>query len=88
MFGGDAEDIAHEIIQLRKNEPIASTDKLESELYSYGESIRKCKPYITTTSTFFTIKVTAESGKARASLVALINKEKNKMKKIAIVSNL
>jgi len=88
MFGGDAEDIANEIIQMRKKEPITSIDKLESELYAYGESIRKCKPYITTTSTFFTIKVTAEIGKARASLVALINKENKKMNKIAIVSNL
>ncbi len=88
MYGGDAEDIANEIIQIRKNEPIATIKKLEEELYVYGESVRKCKPYITTTSTFFTIKVTAASGKARATLVALIKKEGKKTNKIAIVSNL
>lgn len=88
MFGGDAEDIANEIIQIRKKEPIASTDKLEGDLYAYGESIRKCLPYITTTSTFFTIKVTATSGKAKATLVALIKKDAKNTNKIAVVSDL
>lgn len=88
MFGGDAEDIANEIIQIRKKEPIASTDKLEGDLYAYGESIRKCLPYITTTSTFFTIKVTATSGKAKATLVALIKKGAKSTDKIAVVSDL
>ena len=88
MFGGDAEDIANEIIHLRKKEPIVSTDKLEGDLYGYAESIRKCQPYITTTSTFFTIKVTATSGKAKATLVALIKKDAKTTTKMAVVSEL
>ncbi len=86
-FGGDAEEIAHEIIQTRREKPFKNIDELESLLYRYSESIRKAKSYITTTSKFFAVKVTAVSGSARTSAVATVIKEGRKVSKIAIISN-
>jgi len=85
-FGGDAVKIADEIIRLRRIKPLKDTKELEKELLRYSDSIRKCSDYITTTSKFFTIRVTAVSGLARASAIIAITKEGRKMRKIAIVS--
>ena len=86
-FGGDAEEIAHEIIQIRREKPFKNINELENLLYRYSESIRKAKSYITTTSKFFAVKVTAVSGSARTSAVATVIKEGKKVSKIAIISN-
>jgi len=74
-FGGKAPEIAEAIIQRRKQKPFASIDQLISDLYQYADSIKKAKPYITTNSTIFTIKVTAVSGNAVISEVAGIYKQ-------------
>jgi hypothetical protein len=86
IFGGDAVKIAEEIIQLRKIKPIKDFSELRAKLLQYSDSIDKCKPYISTTSDFFTIRVTATSGTATTINVIAIKKEKNKVEKIAIVS--
>lgn len=86
-FGGDADEIAHEIIQKRREKPFKNIDELEDALYAYSLSIEKARPYITTKSTFFSIKVTAVSGSAKASAVATIIKNGNKATNIAIISN-
>ncbi|MHC5059854.1 MAG: type II secretion system protein GspK [Planctomycetota bacterium] len=87
-FGGDAEDIAEEIIQRRHEKPFASIDELQSSLYRYSGSIKKAKNYITTASKFFAIKVTANHGRARTSAVATVIKERNKIQPIAVISDL
>jgi hypothetical protein len=86
IFGGDADKIAQEIIQLRRIQPIESIDDLKSALFGYSDSIADCEKYITTTSNFFTIRVTAVSGIAKASAVAAIAKDGKKVKPIAVVS--
>jgi hypothetical protein len=85
-FGGDADKIADEIIHQRRTKPFKDISELKSSLFGYSDSIKKCEKFITTTSSFFTIRVTAASGVAKASTVIGIMKQGNRMKKIAIIS--
>lgn len=86
-FGGlsDATKIAEEIIQQRRIESFADIDDLKDSLYRYSDSIRKCEKFITTSSTFFTIRVTAVSGVAKASAVAAVTKAGDKITRIAVI---
>jgi len=85
-FGGDADKIAEEIIQRRRIRPFTDIEDLRKSLFRYSDSIGKCEKYITTTSSFFTIKVTAVSGVATSSAVIAIMKDGKKIQKIAIFS--
>jgi len=88
-FGGlsDAPKIAEEVIQRRRMQPFTDLEDLRRSILSYSDSIKKCEDYITTTSRYFTIKVTAVSGVAKASAVAAITKEDDKVARIAVVSD-
>ena len=85
-FGGDAEEIADEIIKIRKEKSIKNIEDLKSRMYGYNDSIEKTKNYITTTSTFFSIKVTAQSGRAKTASIATVVKEKRRFERIAIIT--
>ena len=85
-FGGDEVEIAEEIIQRRRIGPFKNIKDLKRVLLRYSVSIEKCEKYITTASNFFTIKVTAVSGLAKASAVIAIMKEGKKIQKIAVIS--
>jgi len=85
-FGGDAKEIADEIIERRRIEPFADFEDLRKTLFRYADSLEKCEKCITTTSDFFTIKVTAVRGVARASAVIAVMKEKGKWQRIAVFS--
>ena len=85
-FGGDAEDIAEEIIQLRRERPFKNLKDLKSRLYGFNDSIEKTTPYITTISTYLSIRVTATSGRARSAAVATVIKNGNKVERIAIIT--
>ncbi len=85
-FGGDADEIAEEIIQRRRIKPFTNIEELKRALFGYSNAIEKCEKYITTASSFFTIKVTAVSGVARTSAVIAIMKEGKKIQKIAVIS--
>jgi hypothetical protein len=85
-FGGDADKIAEEIIQRRRIKPFTSIEDLRKSLLMYADSIEKCEKYITTVSRFFTIKVTAVSGVAKASAIIAITKDGKKIQKIAVIS--
>jgi hypothetical protein len=85
-FGGDKKEIAEEIIQRRRIKPFSDIEELRSTLLRYSDSIRKCEKYITTASTFFTIKVTAVAGVAKASAIVGITKDGKKMEKIGVIS--
>jgi DNA uptake protein ComE-like DNA-binding protein len=88
-FGGvsDAPKIAEEIIQRRRIKPFENIEDLRKSLLSYSASIQKCENFITTASSCFTIKVTAISGVARASAIAAVIKDSNKIKPITIISD-
>ncbi|MHC4124724.1 MAG: type II secretion system protein GspK, partial [Planctomycetota bacterium] len=85
-FGGDAEAIAEKIIQKRRVQPFENIEKLRESLLEHSDSIRKCEKYIATESRFFTIKVTAQSGKAKASTVIAVMKDGDEVKQIAVLS--
>jgi hypothetical protein len=85
-FGGDADRIAEEVIRRRRVKPFDSIDELKSSLFGYSDSIGKCENYITTVSTFFTVKVTAVSGVAKASSVIAITKDGKKVQRVAVIS--
>ncbi len=85
-FGGDADEIAEEIIQRRRIEPFKDIEDLKKSLFRYSDSIEKCEKCITTVSRFFTIKITAVSGVAEASTVIAVTKDGKKLEKIAILS--
>ncbi len=86
-FGGDADRIAHEVIRLRKTKPIQNIEELKTQLLGYSNAIEKCENYITTASTFFTIKVTAVSGVAKASSVVAITKNGNRVQRVALINS-
>jgi len=86
IFGGDEVKIAEEIIQRRRIEPFADIKDLKMDLFRYSDAIGRCENYITTVSRFFTIKVTAVSGVAKASSVIAITKDGAKIKRIAVIN--
>ncbi|MHC4144687.1 MAG: hypothetical protein ACYSWW_11795 [Planctomycetota bacterium] len=83
IFGGNEVEIAEGIIQLRRENPIGTIEDLKNELFRFSDSIDKCAEYITITSRFFTIKVTAVSGAAKASSIIAITKDGETVKQIA-----
>ena len=85
-FGGDAREITEEVIQQRKVKPFESIESLRKALFRYSDSIKKCENYITTSSNFFTIRVTATSGVAQVSAVIAIMKTGKTMEPIALIS--
>ena len=82
-FGGKAEEIADEIIRLRREEPFASLDDMKEKMYGYNDSIQNAKSYICFKSEYFSIKATASSGKAKTVMMAAVIKDKKDIKKIA-----
>jgi type II secretory pathway component PulK len=85
-FGGDADKIAEEIIQRRRIKPFTDIEDLRRSLFRYSDSIGKCEKYITTASRFFTIRITAVSGVAEASIVFAITKDDKNIERIAAIS--
>ncbi len=86
IFGGNQVEIAEEIIQRRRIEPFSDFQALKTDLFRYSDSIDKCEKYITTVSRFFTIKVTAVSGVAKASSIIAITKDGDKVTRIAVIN--
>ncbi|MDD5326253.1 MAG: type II secretion system protein GspK [Phycisphaerae bacterium] len=85
-FGGDADRIAEEIIRRRRIKPFADIEDLRKSLLRYSDSIKKSEKYITTASTFFTVRITATSGVAQASTIIAVTKNGEKIEKIAVIS--
>jgi len=86
VFGGDEVKIAEELIQRRRIKPFKDIKDLKKSLLKYSNSIETCKRYITTVSRFFTIKVTAVSGVAKASAIIAITKDGKRIERIAVLS--
>jgi hypothetical protein len=85
-FGGDYREIAEEIIQRRRIKPFENIEELRKSLLEYSDSIEKCRPYLTTVSSFFTIRVTALSGVAKTSTVIALTKDGKKTQTVAMIS--
>ena len=87
IFGGNQVEIAEEIIQKRRIEPFTDIEDLKRKLSRYSSSINKCEKYIITDSSFFTIRITAVSGVAKASSVIAIKKDRNRLQRIAVINS-
>jgi hypothetical protein len=86
IFGGHQVEIAEEIIRQRQQEPFKNIDDLKDKLSRYSDSIEKCKDYITTQSTYFTIRITSTSGVAKASSMIAIKKDGERVIKIGVIN--
>jgi hypothetical protein len=87
IFGGNQVEIAEQIIQRRREKPFENIDDLKRSVVGYTDSINICEKYITTISTFFTIKITAISGVAETSSIIAITKEGDRIKRIAVINS-
>ena len=87
-FGGlsVAPEIAEKIIQLRRVRSFTDIEDLKKELARYSDTIDKCEKYITTSSDFFTIRITAISGVAQKSAIIAVMKDGDKVKETAVIS--
>ncbi len=83
----DAPKIADAIILQRRIQPFTDLDDIKNKVMAYSDSIDDAKDFITTTSTCFTVKVTAVSGAARSVAVVGATKDGTKVKRIAVISD-
>jgi DNA uptake protein ComE-like DNA-binding protein len=84
-FGGDSVEISKQIIEMRQKQPFKDVNDLAKKLYNYNTSIDKTKPYITTQSDCFMIRVKATSGVAQVCATAGIKKIQGKFQQIGII---
>jgi len=83
----DAPKIAEIIIRERQLKPFSDIEELKKAAYRYTGAIDKCKEFIATESTVFTVRITATSGVAKAVAVAAVSKDGQKVKRIAVISD-
>lgn len=83
----DAPRMAEAIIERRRIEPFSDVEEIKRDLLRYSDSIERCREFLTTTSTVFTVKVTAVSGVARKVALAGVVKEGASVKPIAVISD-
>jgi hypothetical protein len=86
IFGGQAEEIADEIIRLRREEPFKNMEDMKAKMYGFSDSFKKVEPYITMKSNYLTLKVTASYGKAKTTSIAAVIKIDKSFKTIASFS--
>lgn len=86
IFGGNEVEIAESIIQIRREKVFGTIQELKDELFRYSDSIDKCAEFITATSRFFTIRITAVSGSAKASSIIAITKDGDTVKRVAAIN--
>ena len=84
-FGGDADEIAEEIIYRRRIKPFESIEDFSKQLMGYSGAIKNCQNYITTESTVFSIKIKSVNGLATVSAVVGVVKDNGKLKPVAII---
>lgn len=84
-FGGDEAAVADEIIRLRKIKPFTSIEELSKALYRYNDTIEKSKPFIITKSNVFTVRITAYSGTAKASVITAVLKDEKNVQNIVVI---
>jgi hypothetical protein len=83
----DAPKIAEAIIQRRRVKPFSDIEEVKKDIFRYSDAIEKCQSFLTTTSTVFTVRVTAVSGVAKVVAMAGVSKDGRKVKRIAVISD-
>jgi len=80
-----APKIADAIIQQRKIAPIADVNEVRKAVLGYSDVIEEARDYLVTSSTVFTIRVTAVRGAAKATAVAGVSREGGKLQPVAVI---
>ena len=80
-----ASELAHAVIQKRKQKPFTSAAELKELGRLDQATMNALQNYIATTSTFFQIRITSQSGNARAVASAAIVKEGRQMQRLVIL---
>ena len=83
----DAPKIAEIIIRERQAQPFADLEAVKKAAYQYADAIETCKNLITTTSTVFSVRVTATCGVAKVVAIAAVSKEGQRIKQIGVISD-
>ena len=85
MDSFDLPEFTQRVIQARKEKPLRKIDELKKLGGLDADTMKKLNNYLTTTSTFFQIRITSHSGNARSSAVATVVKEGKKTQQLAIL---
>lgn len=82
----DAPRIADQIIEHRREKPVADVNELKQAVLRYATAIQDCGDFLTATSSVFSIRVTAVRGVARVTMLAAVSNEGDKVVPIAVIS--
>jgi len=85
MDSFDLPEFVQKVIQTRKEKPLRKIDELKELGGLDADTMKKLNNYLTTTSTFFQIRIASRSGNARSSAVATVVKEGKKTQQLAIL---
>ena len=85
MDSFDLPEFVQRVIEQRKEKPFRKLDELKELGRLDAGTMGELNKYLTTTSTFFQIRVTSRSGNARSSAVATVVKEGKKTENLAIL---
>ncbi len=83
----DAPKIAEIIIRERQAKPFSDLEEVKKAAYQYADAIENCKDFLTTTSTVFSIKITATCGVTKVVAIAGVTKEGQRIKQIGVISD-
>lgn len=81
----DLPELTQKVIEQRQEKPFKKIDELKELGRIDTGTMKKLQNYLTTTSTFFRIRVTSRSGNAGTSAVATVVKEGKKVQQLAIL---
>ncbi len=85
--GSDSVAMAEEIRVRRREKPFTDFAELKKDLVQYTDSLDKCEKYVSTASTVFSVKVTAKSGMASVSKIAVVAKQGKGLKPVIVLSD-
>jgi type II secretory pathway component PulK len=78
-------ELAQAIIERRQEKPFTKLDELKELGDLDTDTMRRLNSYLTTTSTFFKIRIDSRSGNARSSAVATVVREGRNTQVLAIL---
>ncbi|OQY04279.1 MAG: hypothetical protein B6I25_07165 [Planctomycetales bacterium 4572_13] len=84
MDSFDLPEFTQKVIEARKEKPLQKIEELKELGGLDADTMKKLENYLTTTSTFFQIRITSRSGNAHSSAVATVVKEGKKTQQLAI----
>jgi hypothetical protein len=85
MDSFDLPEFTQAVIEKRKEKPLRKIDELKELGGLDADTMKSLNNYVTTTSTFFQVRITSRSGNASSSAVATVVKEGRNTQQLAIL---